>query len=167
MSTLCTRMDKEQNFWHRWDIKDARQSKLLQKKHSYLQGVQCDTMDKSRCVVVERVLGGFALLHPMIIALLDAIPDLRCRRLVCNPWHNHSLPDNISLSDMHLLEISHKIIWCCTSFSDFTSNLSGQAGLPRPAAFLNTILLKAMRKSKWRSVLLRSHHDKWWRVCCN
>jgi hypothetical protein len=29
----------------------------------FLQAVQCDTMDKSRCVVVELVLGGFALLH--------------------------------------------------------------------------------------------------------
>jgi hypothetical protein len=42
-----------------WDIKML----CNQNAETYLQAVQCDTMDKSRCVVVELVLGGFALLH--------------------------------------------------------------------------------------------------------
>ncbi len=82
-----------------------------QNAETYLQAVQCDTMDKSRCVVVELVLGGFRPPSPIIVALyFDVIPHLRCKLMDCVTHRKHSLPDKISLIDMHLLEISHKIM---------------------------------------------------------
>ncbi len=53
--------------------------------YRYLQAVQCDAMDESRCVIVELVSGCLALLHPRIVALFDAIPHLWCRWLDCDP----------------------------------------------------------------------------------
>jgi hypothetical protein len=72
--------------------------------YRYLQAFQWDAMDESGCVIVELVSGGLALLHQRTVTLLDAIPHLRCRLLDSDPWHNHSLSNKISLSDMHLLE---------------------------------------------------------------
>jgi hypothetical protein len=61
-------------------------------------------MDESWSVVIERVLGGGTGLVVNITAVLGAIVYNWSSSLVCDPCYNHSLPQIIPLSEVHLLE---------------------------------------------------------------